>query len=323
MSNEINLSQFIYKKESFGKISTDEVFDIAFGVDKNFIPPLGIMLTSILLNNPNNFFHVHIFLNSILPEDLDKLKNFSAQNDKIQIDLYHVDAKVFKNFSVGKGYTIATYHRIIIAQVLYPKIKKLLYVDADTLCVGDILQLKKFSFDDKMIMAVIDRGEWLPQHKKEIGIADEQNYFNAGILYIDLEKWNQFKMSQKMMKLLNEKHLSFQDQDAINLLAGNQIKSIPVRFNQFLLMKKNNDELPKDTIIIHFAGQIKPWQPWCENPQRAIYDEYRNKSLWKEFEYQPRDYQENRLMGKAARHQGKYLKALKWYYLYVRDKLNR
>ena len=61
----------------------------------------------------------------------------------------------------------------------------------------------------------------------------------------------------------------------------------------------------------------------CENPQRAIYDEYRNKSLWKDFNYQPRDYQENRLMGKAARHNGDYSAALKWYYRYVRDKFKR
>ena len=320
----MNLDKFIYKRETFGKLSSTDEFNVAFGVDANYVPPMGIMLTSMLINNPNCNLHVHVFLNSILPEDIDKLKNLVDQHsNNIQIDMYYVDVKAFDGFSVGKGYTVATYHRIIIAQVLYPKVKRLLYIDADTLCVGNILELQKFSFSDKMLMAVLDKGEWLPQHKREIGIPENQGYFNAGVLYIDLKNWNEFKMSEKMMELLHERKLSFQDQDAINLLAGEQIKSIPVKFNQFLLMKKNNDELPEDTIFIHFAGQVKPWQPWCDNPQRAIYDEYRNKSLWREFEYQPRDYQENRLMGKAARRQGQYLVAMKWYYRYVRDKLKR
>ena len=323
ISDTLNLAQFTYKRESFGKISSDDKFDIAFGVDANFVPPMGIMLTSMLINNPECSLHVHVFLNSIQPEDVEKLKTLTAQYDNIQIDIYGVDSKVFANFSVGKGYTVATYNRIIIANVLYPAVSKLLYIDADTLCVGKILELRKLSFDDKMIMAVPDRGEWLPKHKQSIGISEDQIYFNAGVLYIDLAKWNEFNLSDKMMTLLSERKLLLQDQDAINLLAGNQIKAMPVKFNQFLLMKTDNDDLPSDTLFIHFAGQVKPWHPWCDNPQRKIYDEYRNKSLWRDFEYHPKNYQENRLMGNAERRQGNFLTALKWYYLYVRDKLKR
>ena len=315
----MNLVQFIRNKETFGNIPVDDSFNIAFGVDANFVPPMGIMITSILLNNPECNLHVHVCLNSILAEDLEKLKTLTEQYKNLQIDLYYVNAEVFKEFYVGKGYSVATYYRIIIADLLYPAISKLLYIDADTLCVGDILELNKLEFDDKIIMAVLDKGDWILQLKKEIGIPEGQNYFNAGVLYINLAKWNDFKLSDKMIDLLHERDLPFQDQDAINLLAGEQIKPIPVRFNQFLIMRKENEELPPDTLFIHFAGQIKPWHPWCDNPQRAIYDEYRNKSLWKEFEYHPRDYQENRLMGKVARQQGDFLKALNWYYLYIRD----
>jgi len=319
----LNLGEFIYKRETIGQISDVGAFNVAFGVDANFVPPMGIMLTSMVLNNPESELHVHVFLNSILDEDIERLKHFTSQNAKVQIDLYYVNVEVFKNFSVGKGYTVATYHRIIIAQVLYPAVSKLLYIDADTLCVGKLTELNNLKFDNSILMAVADKGEWLAQHKREIGIAESQTYFNAGVLYIDLNKWNQFSLSDKMMDMLNEQHLSFQDQDALNLIAGTRIKAMPVRFNQFLLMKHDNDDLPKDTVFIHFAGQVKPWQPWCDNPQRAIYDEYRNKSLWKEFEYHPRDYQENRLMGKVARRQGHLLTALKWYCLYAKDKLMR
>ena len=143
MDKRQDLNQFIYRKESLGDISQSkeekEVFDIAFGVDSYFVPQMGIMLTSILLNNPDCNLHIHAFLNSILPEDIDKLNTLSDQYRNIQIDIYYIDVSVFKNFHVGKSYTVATYNRIIIAQVLYPSISKLLYIDADTLCVGKIL----------------------------------------------------------------------------------------------------------------------------------------------------------------------------------------
>ena len=324
----MDLAQAIYKTETLGKISnfTSPIthytlpINIAFGVDANYIPPMGIMITSIMKNNPADNFHIHIFLDSIYAEDVDKLKSLANSNENLQIDLYYLDINYFENLQVSKFYPAAIYYRIVAAQVLSEKISKLLYLDADTLCVGKLNELQKISFDDKILMAVPDKAEWLSQLKSDLDIPQDRHYFNSGVLYIDLEKWSQLKISDHLMEILNERELSFPDQDAINILAGDQIKSLPVKFNQFLLMKHSNEELPNDTIIIHFAGQLKPWQPWCENPQRAIYDEYRN---WKDFNYQPRNYQENRLMGKAARHNGDYSAALKWYYRYVRDKFKR
>ena len=325
MMNEMDLKQFIYRKETLGNILQSEmdkeVFNIAFGVDSYFVPQMGIMLTSLLINNPNCNLHIHAFLNSISTEDVNKLKTLSNQYKNIQIDIYYIDVSVFKNFHVGKSYTVATYNRIIIAQVLYPSISKLLYIDADTLCIGKISALKKLSFDDKMILAVLDRGDWLPAHKQEIGIPGTQDYFNAGVLYIDLQKWNNFKMSEKMIELLNERKLSFQDQDALNLLAAGQIKAIPVGFNQFFLMNENNNDIPSGTLFLHFAGALKPWQPWCYNPKKSVYYEYLNQSLWKDFTYKPRNYHEKRMMGKAELAQKKFLSALKWYFSYIREKL--
>ncbi len=325
MDNSLDLKRFISSKETLGSIllseSDKDVFNIAFGVDAYFVPQMGIMLTSILLNNPDCKLHVHVFLNSISPEDFGKLKTLTNQYRNIQIDMYYIDVSVFKNFHVGKSYTVATYNRIIVAQVLYPSISKLLYIDADTLCVGKISELKKLTFNGKMILAVLDSGDWLSAHKKEINIPDTQDYFNAGVLYIDLQKWNEFEMSEKMIKLLNERKLSFQDQDAINLLAGEQIQAIPVKFNQFFLMNEENDAIPSDTLFLHFAGSLKPWQPWCENPKKAVYYEYLNKSLWKDFVYKPRNYHEKRMMGRAAWRQKQIRSALKWYYLYMKEKL--
>lgn len=325
MGNELNLKQFIYRKETLGNIpeseENKEVFNIAFGVDAYFVPQMGIMITSILLNNPDCKLHVHAFLNSIQDEDIGKLKTLSDQYRNIQIDIYYIDVSVFDNFHVGKSYTVATYNRIIVAQVLYPAISKLLYIDADTLCIGKISALKNLSFDDKMILAVLDRGEWLPAHKQEIGMPESQDYFNAGVLYIDLQKWNEFKMSEKMIEMLNERKLSFQDQDALNLIAVGQIKAIPVGFNRFFLMNEENEDISPDTLFLHFAGSLKPWQPWCDDPQKAVYYEYLNKSLWKDFVYNPRNYHEKRMMGKAALSQKQFLTALKWYSLYVGEKL--
>ena len=52
MGNELNLKQFIYRKDTLGNIPKSEedkeVFNIAFGIDAYFVPQMGIMITSIL-----------------------------------------------------------------------------------------------------------------------------------------------------------------------------------------------------------------------------------------------------------------------------------
>ena len=312
-----SVTDYVRKSETLGRVSNTGAFDIAFGVDAYFVPPLGIMLTSLLINNPDCRFRIHVFYISILDEDFARLREFVNQTDRIQLELYRVDPAAFDGFPLDKGYTPATYTRILIARELYPAVDKLLYIDADTLCVGRLIELKDFAFDDCILAAVPDSGRWLLEHKPNIGFAPDEVYFNSGVLYIDLKKWNDLELSDKMLNLLHEKLLPMQDQDAINLTARNSIKPLPVRFNQFLLLKEAPRPIPDDTIIIHFAGQLKPWQPWCNHPQRKIYDEYRNRSLWKEFEYHPRDYQEYRLMGRALRQRGELIDALKFYGRYV------
>ena len=88
-------------------------------------------------------------------------------------------------------------------------------------------------------------------------------------------------------------------------------------------MKQKNETLPPDTVLVHFAGDVKPWHPWCDNDGRKIYEKYRDVSLWSDFAYKPRDYQEQRLMGKAMRRKGQYLAATAYYLKYVRDKAKR
>ena len=317
----MNLTHWVSKAETLGHIDRAD-FHFAFGVDQNFVPPMGIMLTSLVANNPKLNFHIHAFLNSIFDEDVLKLRAFVADTPNIRLDLYRVDPSAFSHFHVDRGYTVAVYNRILIAQILYPTIDRLIYIDADTLCVGDVSELATLDFDGNVLMAVPDRGDWLIEHKPNIGLTQDDRYYNSGFLCIDLRRWNELDLSSKMMAILHERDLPMQDQDAINLLARHLTKPLPRRFNQFLLLKEEPTELPPDTIFIHFAGRVKPWQPWCDHPQRAIYDEYRARSLWREYEYRPRDYQESRLMGMAMRRKGDWASAMGYYFRYVEEKIS-
>ena len=256
----MNLTDFVIKTETLGHIETTD-FHFAFGVDENFVPPMGIMLTSLAMNNPERNFRVHAFLNSIFDEDIEKLHAFVADTPNIELELYHVDAAAFEHFYVDRGYTVAVYDRILMAKILYPSVEKIIYIDADTLCVGDVSEISTLKFDDNILMAVPDSGDWLIEHKPNIGLKPEECYYNSGFLYIDLKRWNEFELSEKMMALLHDKRLPMQDQDAINLLTRHLIKPLPKRFNQFLLLKEEPTTLPDQDQTV--AALVRPPSARC------------------------------------------------------------
>ena len=114
----MRLTDFVTKVETLGHIDRAD-FHFAFGVDQNFVPPMGIMLTSLVEHNPKLNFCIHAFINSIFDEDMNKLRAFVASVPNIQLDIYRVDSTAFAHFHVDRGYTVAVYNRILIAQILY------------------------------------------------------------------------------------------------------------------------------------------------------------------------------------------------------------
>ncbi len=315
----LNLKQFIYKQEVIGNFSLQnkEVIHVAFGIDKNYAAPFGIMLTSIIKNNSDVNIMCHLFVSSIDDNDLMRLHNLVTNNMSLKIDIRYVNETVFQGFHTEGNYTLAVYFRILVADVLYNEIDKIIYIDADTLCIGSLRLLWNMSFNNNIFMAVLDKGDWLPEHKKKLGITKKE-YFNTGLLYIDLKKWYQSKLSEKMISLLSQRSFPLVDQDALNVLVNDGVKLLPDRFNYFCLLENHELSVPEDTVIIHFAGRLKPWQPWCSSPQRYIYMEYYRNSYWKDFLYKPLNYQENRLMARWLRKQGLWRQAFQWYWRYFR-----
>ena len=69
----IDLDNAILTKETFGEENKKvNPIHIAFGVDANFIRPMGVCMTSLVDNNKNHGLIFHIFANSIQPIDVER-----------------------------------------------------------------------------------------------------------------------------------------------------------------------------------------------------------------------------------------------------------
>jgi len=186
----------------------------------------------------------------------------------------------------------ATYYRLDIGSML-PDVQQAVYLDADIVVRRDISEL-----------AAKETGPWLAWAVHEpvrtdnilhrLGMPDPQEYFNAGVMLMNLEQWREEEIGTRARKLIAQHHNTIQhDQDVLNVLLHGKWARLHPRWNQtrgvFRVWKSDRvaysqDELKvckEDPAIVHFTGVLKPWHAFDDHPFRAEYYHYLQKTPWR------------------------------------------
>lgn len=313
----------IKRQKFFGRKDHDRrTVNIVFGVDAPYVPIMGVCMMSLIKSNPAQKISFHVFLDGIDERDDLKLAELCAQSPATQITLYFLPPDLYKEIPIlEKNYSSAIFYRIAAAEFLSASLDKIIYMDADMLCLKPLDELLRLPIEKFLLAAVADTGEWISSHEKNLGLSERHRYFNTGFLYLNLNRWRDENFSEQLLNVLLNGEYFFPDQDAMNIVADRNscpIKYLPDRYNHFYRVDGKEQPLTDDVVIEHFAGQLKPWQPWCDSPLKEIYAAYQKISPWHDFVYLPRNYQECRLMGRVCWREGKWLEALKWYRNYLK-----
>ncbi len=304
---------------------TETALNIAFGIDENFARPMGVAMTSVLMNNSEEQIVFHVFTDGIKPEDHKRLREL-AQMFPVMIKLYYINPDVFRDLRSTLQWSIATYYRFIMGQVLHGQVDKILYLDADIICLGSLAELKQLDFGGKTVAAVNDLIDsyHFPIRMKKLGITSGK-YFNAGMIYIDINRWHEKDISERSLAALaaDPGKYDYLDQDILNVLLENDICYIDKKYNFVYNMEKSDWELPTDVILLHYATRQKPWHRWCIHPLAGLFHDVATKSPWKDVPLlaEPRNYKEMKMMAKAMGKEHQYWAMGYWYWRYMTGKL--
>jgi len=322
------LRNAIARQETFigcsSKTNQENPIHIAFGVDANFVRPMGVTITSLLINNRDEYIVFHIFVNSIHEVDINRLKTL-VKEYQTTIHLYHIDKTIFDQLPSTWQYSHAIYNRFLLGRFLHGVADKVLYLDADIICIGEIREIIDAELGDCLV-AVIQEEEtvFIIKKIKELNLTHGK-YFNSGVLFIDINKWNEYDVSNKAMQLLsgNYGRFSLFDQDALNVILDGKVKFISTRWNFMCNLEKKITKIPEDTTLIHYTSREKPWHRWCIHPLAATFTQYARQSLWRDvpLDENPRSYKEMKMLGRALFYEKNFLKSLYWYFRYMQEKM--
>lgn len=302
---------------------------IGYGIDNNFARCTATSIYSFIKNNPKQNFIFHIIAHNLSDYDKEKFEILS-KNNNTNIFIYEIDATIFNNFPTQFSWPTATYFRFLLPVILND-IGKILYIDADVICLKSAQELFDINLDNYIIGAVSESKITNSERNKILGLNDHI-YFNAGVLLINIKKWNEFDVFNKSIAVLNKhrKILTCLDQDILNIVLTGNIKYLDKKFNwlNWWNYQSINDSIQKDIILMHFTAHPKPWNlawnvsPICTSFNKNIYKIYEDMTPWKNTPLvPPKNYKEMEHFSKDLRKKGYYLNSLKWYLNYLISKI--
>ena len=241
-----------------------EQIPVFFAVDDIYVPFLGIALQSLIDHSSENYCYMIKILHTSI-NDANKAKIEKMQKDNIQIefvDLNYYIERISDKLYTRDYYTKATYFRLFVPD-LYPQFDKALYLDSDIIIREDVANLYNVELGRNLVAGVPDGvvqtvDIFKDYVEKVVGVIDYNNYFNAGILVMNLKELRRFRFQEKFLYLLvTVKFAVAQDQDYLNRLCKGRAKIVDKTWN--VMPRKELEIAPEDTKIIHYNLADKPW----------------------------------------------------------------
>ncbi len=270
-------------------MTSKKPLNIFFAVDKLYLIHFTVALTSILENNRDLDINVYVLHDLDDTTGLDEIVSFCKKNYNTTLHLLTVDISIFDNFQITLYISKASYFRLLFADIIPAHVDSGLYIDCDTVVTGSLKELTELSFFDTgktieySILGVSDKNEAEELIRlNNLGIPSKM-YFNAGVLFINLEKWREDAVSGKLIQIAKEykEHLDWWDQDVLNIFFPNQCGKINTTYNNF-----PDKKLPETPVVIHFTGSSKPWHYFNEHPYKAMYWKYLKLSPFKDQQFE-------------------------------------
>ncbi len=167
----------------------------------------------------------------------------------------------------------ATYYRLFLQEYVPESAKFIMYMDADIVCINDPTdyvkqEINNLTNSDKVISVKSEKifDEYVDETLERLKLT-QRNYFNAGVMLIDLNKWFNENLSLKLTTHMDSirNRIKYWDQDVLNSYFDGQFIELSEFLNFKLLLNyenlhvdlvKNSDS---DIVFIHYTGKYKPW----------------------------------------------------------------
>jgi lipopolysaccharide biosynthesis glycosyltransferase len=261
--------------------------------DRRMLIPALFVACSVKVHSAQsgNLFDIIIFTQP--SEVTDVHRRWMEQQDIILCD----DMDMSRLRGVGKfidRLSPATLMKLSLAEHLAGRYDKILYLDCDLTIHDDISSI--FSLDTApYALAAVPSGRILVElsdkqlretedHFQKLGMTKPYRFFNTGVLYIDVERWNNQKLGERALDFIRQNpDLCFlPDEHGLNAVLNGNIAQLSTIWNARPPTRWSRHKLSNyRPVIIHYAGNDKPWRRFVYN--KPLFPDLTAYKLYKDF----------------------------------------
>lgn len=272
-----------------------DMMHLLFISNDSYIPHVATALASIFENNKEMRFAIHLLVTDISEEKRLKLTNFVAGYQstldirEVRPEQLEIDLSVCGKWGIFPSLKL-------YAGDFFPDVDRLLYMDADMICIGSLKGLQDVDISRYVIaMSPDEEGCW--KHKERLEMPSSAFYGCAGLVYFNLKRWREEQWRQKCFAYFNDSAnrdiIQWGEQDVLNKVCMGHILPLPYEYNMFasyyvhhrrVVPKEMMDQLQahKDhAVVIHYIDACKPWHQDNLFPLRRYYWQYHRLTPWK------------------------------------------
>lgn len=271
--------------------------NVAFTVDKNYHLFTMLTINSILKNNTSDSDYMfYVVENGFTDKHKAQMQKYVEKRGQkvtfINVDTNKLDKgeDFFNNRQWLGRLTSISLARILLPELLPKDVKRVLYLDADILVLGDLLPLYNTRLNGKVAAMASDG--MLPQYTF---YKFKPPYFNSGVIVMDLDLWRKYGLSRQLLTYLHDNmdkftpngdsrtYFNFPDQDLINYCLRGKVKKLDQKYN-FIDICGNYD---KEAVLVHFLSEYKPWVYFDREkfPYYKLYYKYWDQSGLRAYKY--------------------------------------
>ena len=263
---------------------------IALATDEGYVAQACVVIVSYALSNPLNRRDIFVFVDNVSEEGIRMLSTTGAAFG-LSVTCIKLDNAMLRDLgrhsiSGLPHVSVATYGKLLIPRSLPERYLRCLILDCDVLVRGNLDPLFATDLQGRCLGAAKDAVDALKSVAR-LGLSADSVYFNSGVMLIDLNLWKSEKPMLRIPDVTAEKHnrMIFMEQDILNLLFNGQFKQLDPKWNAIMVIipagyVRNWTGIPEEQLILHFAGELKPWHEFYHPVMRNLYLGYAKVCSW-------------------------------------------
>lgn len=267
------------------EIKPEGIIPIVLAANEKYVPIMYTCAQSIVDNTSKDYTYKFFIFHTDITADSQNMFISRLTRDNVSIHFVNVGSRVANYILQAKQHiTTETFYRFLILDILkdYPKV---IYLDSDMIICRDVADLYNVDLGNNLIAGAKDpdfsgqcnmkNSEMRQYCKNTLDMDNPFDYFQAGVLVLNVAELNKVTTVQKMFEMADTGIYRFSDQDILNIICKNRVTYLDQSWNMIFdcdhfrwheVIKyapyeilDEYEEARKHPYIIHYAGFLKPW----------------------------------------------------------------